>query len=1032
MCKQFVSLSLLGGLLAMPGLATAQTPVLADASHLRVTTTDAARLPVDSRLLNAGGEVEIIIRLADPSLAAAQTEGARKTGSLMSPSRQREHLRNLSARQSSFLSAIKATGARELARFGKAHNAVAVRVNASQIPTIAALPGVTAVRPVVNYQLDLSETVPYIGAAAAQAAGVNGAGVRVAVVDSGIDYTHKNLGGEGTYAAYEAAYGVSTDDPLTTTRDGLFPTAKVVEGYDFVGEVWPDGDLAPDEDPIDFGAHGTHVADIIGGASIDGTHKGVAPGVSLLAVKACSAIATSCSGVALLQAMDYVLDPNGDGDISDAVDVVNLSLGSSYGQREDDLSEACAAAVRLGVVVVASAGNSADRPYITGSPASTPEVISVAETQVPSAGQIPLVINSPATIAGSYANTATLDWAAVDAVVTGDVVYIGRGCPGDALLADPAGKIALIDRGACAVSLKVDVAADAGATGVLIGLVAAGDAIKFSYGGGDTLVPTLVIIRSYASLIKNSLAGGAVVNVTISPDNAIPLVGSVVNSSARGPSYSRSAIKPDIGAPGASLSAEAGYGDLETAFGGTSGAAPMISGAAALLVQAYPHWTPQQIKAALMNSAETAIYTNPALAPGELAPITRIGSGEVRVDRSLAARTGAWALNGGGVGLSFGYDTATKDSVQVQFVAVKNNSRKLRFYCVNSSFRYADDAGSGAVNVWAPPFVIVPPHSTRLIPVLMKVDASKLPDWTLDGGFFGGSGPLLQTVEFDGYLHITDGDDNIHLPWHVLPHKAADIKTAGKKVNLKHNGTGKLKLKNHGAAHGPVDVFSWTGSSGHISNAELPGPGDNFAVIDINAVGARLVAIGGTEAEPEFGLQVAVNTFGQRAHPNYPAEFDVYFDVDQDGFADYVIFNSELGGFAGTGQNVVSVFDFSTGLATPYFYTDADLNSANIILTAPLEALGLTPEMAFDFEVYAFDNYFTGNLTDAVGPMTYTLGIPRYFGFPLAELAPNAQADLDVLAVPGGEVASPSQAGLLLMYRHGKLKNEAVTIEVKP
>ena len=127
------------------------------------------------------------------------------------------------------------------------------------------------------------------------------------------------------------------------------------------------------------------MADIIAGKSTDGLHKGVAPGASLYAVGVCSKISTSCSGVALLQGMDFALDPNGDGNIADAVDVINMSLGSTYGQRQDDLSAASANAVTLGVVVVASAGNAADKPYIVGSPSSTPEVISVAQTQVPSA-----------------------------------------------------------------------------------------------------------------------------------------------------------------------------------------------------------------------------------------------------------------------------------------------------------------------------------------------------------------------------------------------------------------------------------------------------------------------------------------------------------------------------------------------------------------------------------------------------------------------------------------------------------------------
>jgi len=81
-----------------------------------------------------------------------------------------------------------------------------------------------------------------------------------------------------------------------------------------------------DPNPIDLEGHGTHVADIIGGKSVDGTHKGMAPGAKLYGVKVCSAVASSCNGIALLKGMDFAIDPNGDGDVSDAVDVVNMSL----------------------------------------------------------------------------------------------------------------------------------------------------------------------------------------------------------------------------------------------------------------------------------------------------------------------------------------------------------------------------------------------------------------------------------------------------------------------------------------------------------------------------------------------------------------------------------------------------------------------------------------------------------------------------------------------------------------------------------
>src|SRR5438034_1335428 len=431
---------------------------------------------IDPALVRAKGEIDVVVRLNDAPLAVAHGRNAKQLGGALNPGQQRAYLKGLAQKQNGLMGQVRGLGGRELGRVSKALNAVIVRIDASRIPDIAALPGVEGIRPVIDYQLDLSDTVPYIGASAVQAAGFNGTGIRVAVLDSGIDYTHAFLGGAGTAAAYTAAYGTTTSDARNTTTDGLFPTAKVVGGFDFVGEVWPTPNAAlcgldasgnprtcllPDPDPIDCGpaaipapcagSHGTHVSDIIAGN--DGSHKGVAPGAHLYAVKVCSAVSNACSGVALLEGIDFALDPNGDGDISDAVDVVNMSLGAAYGQKEDDLSAASANAVNLGIVVVAAAGNNADRPYITSSPASTPEVISAAQTQVPSAIDYPLVVNSPASIAGTYSNTSTVDWAPIGSGFTSvPVAFVGRGCPGDPYLADPSGKVALIDRGVCAVS----------------------------------------------------------------------------------------------------------------------------------------------------------------------------------------------------------------------------------------------------------------------------------------------------------------------------------------------------------------------------------------------------------------------------------------------------------------------------------------------------------------------------------------------------------------------------------------------------
>ena len=83
---------------------------------------------------------------------------------------------------------------------------------------------------------------------------LTGKGVRVAILDTGIDYTHRIFGGPGTPDAFLAAYGLNSSSPENRQRDGLFPTSKIVDGYDFVGDSANQGvmEIRMDEDPIDY------------------------------------------------------------------------------------------------------------------------------------------------------------------------------------------------------------------------------------------------------------------------------------------------------------------------------------------------------------------------------------------------------------------------------------------------------------------------------------------------------------------------------------------------------------------------------------------------------------------------------------------------------------------------------------------------------------------------------------------------------------------------------------------------------------
>ena len=469
-----------------------------------------------SEWAHATGEVQIVVRLVDAPLSVANGPDAKQRGGKLSRAQQRSYLRNLDQKQSALMGQIRGLGGRELGHVSKAHNAVAVTMNASQIGCRRrAAGGVRAVTPHRQLRARARRGVPAIGAGRGAAPRVRRHRRDLGVLDPGIDYTHAELGGRRRGRRVRRRRPQDHDPPMGTA---LFRTAKVVGGYDFVRRG-----LAPTT--LDAPWLRTPIRICGGGrrrprhprrrhrAAAGAENRPSRPGPWRQPARREGVqrrVVVVQRGLALLQGMDFVLDPNGDDAIDDAVDVINMSIGSSYGQREDDLTEASANAVRYGVVVVASAGNSADRPYITGSPASTPEVISVAQTQVPSALSYPLVINAPENIDGVYPNTATLEWAPIGDGFTGDVVFVGRGCPAgtvapgapaDPYLADPAGKVALIDRGACNISAKVRRASDAGAIGVLIGLIAAGDASSFSNGGDCRFRPTapaspsLVIIK---------------------------------------------------------------------------------------------------------------------------------------------------------------------------------------------------------------------------------------------------------------------------------------------------------------------------------------------------------------------------------------------------------------------------------------------------------------------------------------------------------------------------------------------------------
>jgi Subtilase family len=539
------------------------------------------------------------------------------------------------------------------------------------------------------------------------------------------------------------------------------------------------------------------------------------------------------------------------------------------------------------------------------------------------------------------------------------------------------------------------------------------------------------------------------VTAEFGPDLVTSLDGSMVASSSRGPSYGTQLIKPEIGAPGASVSAEVGTGTGTTPFGGTSGASPMVAGSAALVLAEYPGLSPIEVKARLMNAAEKNVQINPATLPGVLAPITRIGAGEVRVDDALALKAVAYEAGGVSAALSYGFHTLHQGTANTftRTVEVKNYDAAARTYAIANLFRYANDAASGAVVVTAPPTVTVPANGTAIFDVTVEVKPDKLPAWPLNIGSQGGNGPLLQTVEFDGHLVLTEATDGEKLcvPWHILPRRSADNAPDALAVDVS-GGPEDIDLSNaDGAQAGTTDVFYWTGDSPLDYPPGGFGVGANIAVIDLQHVGVRTVVSGGTPS-----IQVAISTWDPRSHGVYPAVFEVWFDKDADGIYDAAMYTGENGTFASTGQTVAfggpiaydagsDSYDFS-GVTGPRTFVDGDLNSSVVVISMPLSVLGLTPSSKVGVAVVAADNYFTGFVTDTIpydggyppaAGSVITLDKPRYTTSTLQTSVPaGGAAVLTTAEDPAGAAASPDQLGLLLFHRQAVLGREVDAVEV--
>jgi subtilisin family serine protease len=963
---------------ALPSVATTQqstasTTALAYAAAAAkpaITFTPAHQLPAGTAVspslgsasseLPTHGTVTVMLELdaTSPTLSLAQ-QGLRagsKAG-IAAVRAARAHVDVVAEAVRAQLAAPR-TKALTLFTLHNVYSGVAVRTDASRLKALAALPGVKAIHPMPAKSLLNASTVPLINAPAAwtSAAGADdGAGTTIGVIDTGIDYTHADFGGTGTVAAYKADHAVDDATTLTVPSHD-YPSAKVAGGYDFVGDNYDDtADNSsavpkPDPNPLDCEGHGTHVAGSAAGLGVTSTGAtyagpynasvpfsslrigpGVAPGAKLYALRV-----FGCSGDtnAISAALDWAADPNGDGNFSDHLDVVNMSLGTDYAAPDDPDSIAADTLSLLGTTVVAAAGNGGDLQDVVGSPGSANRVISVAASQDAVTVYDALHVDAPAGLAGSVAGQENdaYDWAdkaPVSAAVASLDPAFSPADPArftatsmDASNADGCdtftpdqtaavtGKIAWLEWTDSATARRcgsADRSANALAAGA-VGVVLADDQNNFSAGiAGVSGLPTFEIRSNDAATLRPVLNSTLSITLTHALHSSVKasdpsLTDVIADFSSRGITDAGN-VKPDLTGPGSTVfSADFGTGADGVSDSGTSMASPHVAGSAALVKAAHPAWTPEQIKAALVDTAVHDVWSDPAHTARE-AP-DRVGSGRVDAGAAVATQVLAYsASDPGSVSVSFGEQSYAKNTVVTKPVKVSNDGAAAVTYTLG--FDWAN-AGThpGGVSYGYPATVTVPAHGSVVVPVTMTVTVAALTR-TLDSAHTVANNGLIADymTEASGWLTLTPsaGGQNLRLSVYAAPRPASTMMATGA-LAFGRNTTAKLALTGHGVrqANGAYQSLV-SGYELQLTSPRKPDCKRGATVTDGRTCvlmpsdrAGDLKDIGAASNPASGTAYFAISAFGPWRTPASYVEYDVYIDTNGDGRADAILRNTRV------------------------------------------------------------------------------------------------------------------------------------------
>ena len=556
-------------------------------------------------------------------------------------------------------------------------NAVFVTAPSNRVAELKALPGVRDVVPVRRHKALLSRAVTLMNGPQAwnlTPGGLSnaGAGVKIAILDTGVDQNHPVF--QDPSLKMPAGY---------PKGDAAFTNSKVIVARSYIRQLGagtnatnPAADSRPDDfTPRDHIGHGTATASAAAGFAATGTVA-----ISGMAPKAWIGNYRIIGSPELNDGtFDDIMILALDDAINDGMDIVSMSVAGSAFTGPLDTGAACGrasgvpcdlsawtfeqAAVK-GMTILIAAGNEGPDNSTIDSPATAPSILAIGATtnshtfaglvQVTGTG-VPLALSAITAVrpTQSSASGGALTGPLVDVTTLGDDGLACAPLPPYSLN----GAIALILRGTCDFSVKMTHAVTAGAAGVIF-YMADGRSLLQPGGLGAFLETAAMVSNSDGLNLKNFIATHPAYPATLNP-SAVEVSGTTANNlasfSSRGPGSGLNGLKPDLLAVGSSLyMAAQSYdrlGPMYSANGfinsaGTSFATPLAAGAAALVKQNHPAYTAAQIRSALVNTAAQDVITDGG---GGLTNILATGGGRLQAD--LAVKSNLTAVP---ASLSFG------------------------------------------------------------------------------------------------------------------------------------------------------------------------------------------------------------------------------------------------------------------------------------------------------------------------------------------------------------------------------------------